>query len=294
MKISDVVRGEEWIPSFPKNILLYQSLGWRPPNFYHMPLSLNKSGGKLSKRQGDVAVEDYKKKGYLPEALLNFSALIGWHPKNDQEIFSLNELEKVFNIIDMGTSSAVFDVEKLDYLNGYYIRQKNLFELTNLCLPYFIEADLIEQLDNMKFRIKNSDEIINFDYLEKIVGLEQERLKKLSEIGEMTKFIFNDNLAYDAQLLVWKKIDKNQTKINLEKIYEILFNIKENDWNQHYIENVLMNFLKKFDLKTGDYLWPLRASLTGQQASPGPFAVADILGQNKSLKRIKDAITKLS
>ena len=148
MKITDVIRGEEWLPSFPKNILLYRSFGWQPPKFYHLPLTLNKGGGKLSKRQGDVAVEDYKKKGYLPEALINFSALLGWHPANDNEIFSLVDLEKEFKVEDLGTSPAVFDLEKLDYLNGYYIRHKPIDDLTLLCIPYLAEAGFIEVTQN--------------------------------------------------------------------------------------------------------------------------------------------------
>jgi len=119
MKISHVLRGEEWIPSFPKNILLYKAFGWTPPKFIHMPLTLNKGGGKLSKRQSDVAVEDYRKKGYLPEALINFSALMGWHPKGDNEIFSLDELVCEFKIKDMGISASVFDIEKLDYFLSF-------------------------------------------------------------------------------------------------------------------------------------------------------------------------------
>jgi nondiscriminating glutamyl-tRNA synthetase len=304
MEITHVIRGEEWIPSFPKNILLYNSFGWRPPKFFHMPLTLNKGGGKLSKRQGDVAVEDYKAKGYLKEAILNFCVLLGWHPRDNQEIFNLDELEKIFSIEDMGTSPAVFDIEKLDYLNGYYIRQMELKKLTEMCVPYLIEAGLIEEsqkflpsankTQTQSLKIKNSQEIIEFDYLMKIIGLEQERLKKLNEIGEMTEFFFKNNLEYEAPTLIWKKIDQNQAKINLDKIYEILFNIKEDDWNLTFIENILMNFLKENNLKAGDYLWPMRAALTGRLASPGPFAVADILGKTKSLKRINEAIIKLS
>ena len=143
MEISHVLRGEEWIPSFPKNILLYKAFGWQEPKFIHLPLTLNKEGGKLSKRQGDVAVEDYRAKGYLPEALLNFSVLLGWSPyiekvsgESQSEILGLEEMIKKFEIKDLRTSAAVFDLEKLDYFNGYYIRQKPLGELAELCLPY--------------------------------------------------------------------------------------------------------------------------------------------------------------
>ena len=136
MKISHVTRGDEWLPSAPKNVLLYQAFGWEVPKLIHLPLILNKTGGKLSKRQGDVYVEDYRAKGYLPEALVNFCALLGWHAKGEKEIFTLAELEKEFSLEGLGASPAVFDLEKLDFYNGHYIRQKSLNDLTKLVLPY--------------------------------------------------------------------------------------------------------------------------------------------------------------
>jgi nondiscriminating glutamyl-tRNA synthetase len=166
MGISHITRGEEWLPSFPKNVLLYQAFGWEVPKFIHLPLILNKTGGKLSKRQGDVFVEDYKAKGYLPEALINFCALLGWHPKNDKEIFTLDELKSEFNIEGLGASPAVFDIEKLDYYNGHYIRQKEINELTKLCLPYLTELEN----DNEKFKTIFGAEA-SFDFIKKVVAL---------------------------------------------------------------------------------------------------------------------------
>ena len=197
MKISHVLRGDEWIPSFPKNILLYQSFGWTPPKFVHMPLTLNKGGGKLSKRQGDVAVEDYRDKGYLQEALINFSILQGWHPKDDNEILSLDEVREKFEIKDMGTSPGIFDIDKLDYFNGYYIRLLDEKRLFNIAKPFW-----------QKFFQKNMIALKDFsnDYLLKITKLEQERMKKFSEIGESTKFFFSD-FEYEKELLLWKKLD---------------------------------------------------------------------------------------
>src|SRR3989339_770990 len=129
MEISHVTRAEEWIPSFPKNILLYQAFGWKAPKFIHYPFIANKEGGKLSKRQGDVAVEDFRDKGYLPEALINFCGLLGWHPKDDNEILSLDEIIAKFELGDMGAKPAIFDIEKLGYFNGYYIRHKPIDDL---------------------------------------------------------------------------------------------------------------------------------------------------------------------
>lgn len=283
MEISHVIRGEEWIPSFPKNILLYKAFNWAPPKFYHIPLTLNKEGGKLSKRQGDVAVEDYKAKGYLPEALINFSVLLGWHPKDDRELFTLKQLEKEFKIEDMGTSPAVFDIEKLDYFNGYYIRQLKLDKLVELCKPFLQE--------NLKKTAR--EEARQADYIKKVVALEQERLKKLSEIGELTEFFFVDELKYKPELLIWKKMSKKDVKKNLEEVYEQLEKIPAKNWTNDSIEDSVMNYIKNKQGKVGEYLWPMRAALTGRKASPGPFEVAEVLGKDVSLNRIKVGINKL-
>lgn len=283
MKISYVIRGEEWIPSFPKNILLYQSFGWDAPEFIHIPLTLSQDGGKLSKRHGDVTVEAYKERGYLPEALFNFCALLGWHPGNDQEILTREEMIKEFRIQDMKISSSVFDTGKLDYLNGYYIRQKDIKELTELCLPYLKENFSAETDERKKEK----------DFLEKVVSLEQERIKKLSEITELTSFFFVETPKYDSKLLIWKKMTPEEVKENLEKIYEILEGFKDSNWTQKNIEDTIVDHIKNNELQVGNFLWPMRAALTGRRQSPGPFETAGVLGREDSLHRIKHAINKL-
>ena len=286
MEITHVNRGEEWISSFPKNVLLYRDFGWTPPKFIHLPLTLNKGGGKLSKRQGDVAVEDYRAKGYLPETLINFSALLGWHAKSDQEIFSLDQLVKEFDIKAMGTSPAVFDPDKLDYLNGYYIRQIPPAELARLCRPF-----LKENLKKSSLAIRQTDE-----YIAKVVSLEQERLKKLSDIGEMTEFFFVDSLEYEPGLLVWKKSTRSETRENLLKLAELLVKIPAQNWTNDSIEDAVMSYLnsRNQDGGVGDYLWPMRAALTGRRASPGPFEVAEVLGKAESIKRLKSGAKLLN
>lgn len=274
MKISHVTRGEEWIPSFPKNVLLYRSFGWDVPKFIHLPLIMNKEGGKLSKRQGDVFVEDYKQKGYLPEALINFCALLGWHPKDDEEIFTLEELKKIFKLADIRTSPAVFDVDKLDFFNGAYIRKLKPELLVEYCKPYLAE--------NLKINNKTDEE------LQAIVKLEQERIKKFSEIGEKTKFFFVDQPEYDPALLIWKKLAKETIKNNLEELLAKLEAIEE--WTQKNLDKTILDYLVKKKLQLGDYLWPMRVALTGEKNSPGPFEVAAVLGKSASLARIKQAI----
>ena len=274
MKISHVTRGDEWLPSFPKNILLYEAFGWTPPKYIHLPLILNKTGGKLSKRQGDVFAEQYRDKGYLPEAIVNFCALLGWHGKNDKEIYSLQELEKEFSLSGLGASPAIFDIEKLDYYNGHYIRQKSLSELSNLCRPY---------LERVGHKIKDSKR------LESFISLAQERMKKLEDVVELTSFLFGLP-HYEKELLLWKNLDLTEIKNNLYALAQELKKIEATDWSKDYLEKTIITWLKDNNRKNGDYLWPLRVSLTGLKNSPGPFEVAAVLGKEESLYRLEKAL----
>lgn len=274
MKITHVTRGDEWLPSFPKNILLYEAFGWTPPKYIHLPLILNKTGGKLSKRQGDVFAEQYRDKGYLPEAIINFCALLGWHGKNDKEIYSIKELEKEFSLSGMGSSPAIFDLEKLDYYNGYYIRKKSLAELASLCRPY---------LEKVGHKIKDEKRLFAF------IALAQERMKKLEDVVEMTSFLFCLP-HYDHELLLWKNLSRGEVRDNLQTIAQELEKINSDNWMKDYLEKTIITWLKNNNKKNGDYLWPLRVALTGLKNSPGPFEVASALGKEESLHRLEKAL----
>lgn len=292
MKITHVIRGEEWLPSTPKHVLLYQALGWELPQFSHLPLLLNPDRSKLSKRAGDVAAEDYLNNGYLPEALLNFIALLGGNPTADQEIFSLKELEKIFALEKINKSGAVFNLEKLDWLNGYYIRQKSLIDLTKLCIPYLIKSNLICQVKK-QYHIAQTDENIVFAQLKQIVGAERERLKKLADLPATTEFFFKDP-SYEAQLLSWKGAGMEKIKGNLIALREFLSNLSEKDFqNEKKIEDKIKKFIEEKNLGVGETLWPMRVALSGRSASPSPFTIAAILGKEKTLSRIDVAIKKL-
>jgi glutamyl-tRNA synthetase len=279
MEISHVTRGEEWLPSFPKNILLYQSFGWTAPRFIHLPLILNPGGGKLSKRQGDVFVEDFRAAGYLPEAIINFCAMLGWHDKSDRELFTLPDLLESFNFDGMGASPSVFDLSKLDYLNGYYIRQKSIEELAVLARPFLAESLVGAELSHQSAA-----------YLQAVITTVHDRLKKLSDITEMTKFYFVKHLTYSPELLAWKTITIEQAKLNLQELLPQLAGIKEEVWDQANLEGEIFAWLKANDKKVGDYLWPLRVALTGEKFSPGPFEVLSVLGKALSLARVEQAI----
>lgn len=277
MKITHIIRAEEWLPSTPKHIILYNYFNWELPEFAHIPLILAPDKSKLSKRHGSTGVLEFKKLGYLPEALINYIVLLGWNPGNEREIFTLEKLELKFSLDKIHKAGAIFNQEKLDWMNGYYIRQLNLENFTEKCIPYLIDANLIDA--------KNYNE----KYIQSVVALEQERIKKLSEISEITQYFFKE-IKYNKNLLKWKKSDLATAKLRLEFLYEELEKIPEKNWTRNSLENLLIDLIKAQNLGTGDTLWPMRVALTGQRNSPGPFEVAEVLGKEKSLERIKKAI----
>ncbi|MBI2552614.1 glutamate--tRNA ligase [Candidatus Uhrbacteria bacterium] len=297
MKITHVIRGEEWLPSTPKHVLLYKAFGWKAPQFAHLPLLLNSDHSKLSKRQGDVAVEDYIKKGYLPEALLNFVALLGWNPRADKELYTLDELVAEFDLKKVNKSGAVVNFEKLDWMNGEYIRARNADELVQLCIPYLMGAGLLGEIQNYKsqitrkFQIQNSKlgEVVDFSWLRQIAALEQERLVKLSDIVEATEYFFVDQPEYDPMILVWKKMDKKDVANNLKGLREFLTQYG-GVWDANSLEAHIKTWITKAGRGVGEILWPLRVALSGRAASPTPFDIAAILGKEKTLKRIQYAI----
>ena len=267
MKISHVIRGEDHIANTPKQILLFKALGLTVPLFAHLPLILGTDRSKLSKRHGATSVTEYREAGYLPEALFNFMALLGWNPGGDQELFSKEELIDRFSLEHIQKAGAIFDIAKLDWMNGEYIRKKSVAELTQLCLPYLNGFPL--------------DKFIK-EYLEKVIALEQPRLKKLSEIGERVEYFFREPL-YDKELLRWKKISDQEISTSLEYSEKIISDF-ESPIAKHDIEQTFLKEIGGGD--KGSILWPLRVALTGKKASPGPFEIIEILGKEKTLERI--------
>ncbi len=277
MKISHVIRGEDHISNTPKQIVIAKALDIESPEYLHLPLILAPDKSKMSKRHGAVGVGEYQEQGYLPEALLNFLAFLGWNPGNNQEIFSLDQLIKEFSIEKIQKSGAIFNIQKLDWINGYYIRNMDLKELTKLCIPY---------LEKAKIPTKDSK------LLEKAISLYHERLKKLSEIGELISPLFKEQ-DYDKELLIWKKASPTEVKSSLDNVAKLLSKINDQKWT---VKNITDELMKEAD-RVGDrglVLWPLRVALSNKKASAGPFEIAEFLGQKETIKRIKTAIKKLS
>jgi len=300
MKISHVIRGEDLLPNAPIQILLQKALGFSQPEYAHLPLILGPDKSKLSKRHGAVSMAEYKKQGYLSETIINFLAFLGWNPGTEREIFSFASLIKEFSIERVQKPGAIFNIKRLDFLNGFYIRQKSLEKLTELCIPYLVQEGLLEPVFitesyppayggmsiSQKYKIIETKEEVNLDYLKKVVAVYQERLKKLSEITELTNFFFKDKLVYDRGLLIWKNMTEKEVKTSLDKTIDVLSKIDK--WDRNNIEKSLIS---KGD--RGEALWPFRAALTGKKASAGPFEIAEILGKEKTLKRLQDAYVLL-
>ena len=305
MKITHVIRGEDHISNTPKQILVYEALGLSIPQFAHLPLILGPDKSKLSKRHGAISVSEYKEQGYLPEALINFMALLGWSAQekgiDDKEIFSIKELIQNFSLEKIQKGGAIFNIEKLDWFNGHYIRQMSLDELTEMCVPYLIENSLIKPKFSSEqyppgyggysikeeYTIGRTKEKIESKKLKKIITLEQERMKRFSEIGELTEFFFKEP-KYKQDLLKWKNMTKKEIKESLDKLERILIEVKEKDFVAKKLEKTLMPEAEK-NKNRGELLWPLRVAISGRKASPGPFEIAEILGKEKTLKRIKQA-----
>lgn len=292
MGITHVIRGEEWVPSTPKHILLYKAFGWEVPQFAHLPLLLNPDKSKLSKRQGDVAVEDYIAKGYLKDALVNFVALLGWNPGkgSTQEIFSMKELIEQFDLAKVHKAGAVFDLKKLDWINNQYIKKLSIDDLYAQALPFLEKKEWFAALD---------DKYKSAEYLKKVLTVEQERLTTLAGAGEDNQFFFGD-ISYDAAMLKWKEMSAEDIKKSLEISKHILEEIEGNQWELAEIEKTLLNAAEE-NYKTTDgkidrgaLLWPLRVALTGTQKSPSPFEVAWVLGKEETLKRVDDALQKIN
>lgn len=279
MEITHVIRGEEWLSSVPKHLKLYEYFGWEAPKMAHLPLLLNADKSKLSKRQGDVSVQDYINKGYLKEALLNFVAFLGWNPGDEREIFSINDLIREFNFEKVGKSGAVFNLQKLDWYNKEYIKKIDGIDLVKLAKEFLLEdPDIFSAIGEGGY----TDE-----ELAKIISLERERITTLSELPAALKFVFVLP-KYNAKLLVWKKSSEDEMKKILPELKDFLFEIK--NWNKEELQNRVGEWIKEKGYQNGPVLWPLRVALSGQENSPGPFEIAEILGKEKSLERISNAI----
>lgn len=273
MKISHVIRGEDHIPNTPKQIALQRALGFATPEYAHLPLILAPDRSKLSKRYIETSLNDFKAQGYLPEALVNFMSFIGWHPTDDKEVMFREELITEFDLERVQKGGGVFNLEKLEWLNAQHIKR----------LPIDVLVDELKPFIPQEWNAHP-------DLLKRIVAVEQERLKKLTELSESAAFFFA--LAdYDSELLAWKGAVPSVTQGHLQSVLAILEDVPEAQFTKDGLEQALMPLAE--EKGRGDILWPLRAALSGKKASPGPFEIMPILGKSETIHRITTATQKL-
>lgn len=276
MLVTHVHRGEEWIPSTPKHMLMFQAFGWGPPQYVHLPVILSQGGGKLSKRKGSVFVNEFKKMGYLPEAMVNFMVLLGWGYSETEEMYALDQLKKIFKHENINKASPVFSDEKLNHFNGLYLRMKSKEELAELCLPYLNAAGI------------KADK----EYIAQVVALFQERLVLLAEIVEKAAFFFADDLAYpDPKLLVPGKSTAAETKQFLAAVQVALSQLK--DFSVVALDKTLREVAEKLGITPGQLFMPVRIAVSARTTTPGLFEMLSVLGKEKVLKRLDAAITLL-
>ena len=280
MNITHVVRGCEYLSSTPKYNLLYEAFGWEVPTYIHLPLIMGKDAegnvAKLSKRHGSTGFEDLIKEGYLPQAIINYVALLGWCPSDNQEMFTLDELTRAFSIDGISKSPSIFDYDKLEWFNGEYIRKMSPEEFTSYAMPYYKEAVTSRELP-----------------WDKMCGILQQRVTRFTQIPEMIDF-FDKLPEYDAEMFVNKK-----SKTNLENAPVMLKAVTDRltaleSWDKDSIHDCLINLAQELEVKNGTVMWPARIAAAGKKVTPGgAVEILEILGRDESLARLNLGLKKL-
>lgn len=270
MKITHVIRGEDHLSNTPKQILLIEALGYGLPQYAHLPLILNADRTKLSKRKNKVSMNDFRDAGYLPEAMLNFMAFLGWNPKTEQELFSLDELVNEFDLSKVNASGSVFDAEKLNWMNGQYIRRMDFEELFRKTEPFFTK-------EMWKRRRK------------KILRVQQARMRTLKDVQSDAEY-FVRLPEYLKERLLWKNMPLEKAKESLDIAKEVCATADGEYESPGEMEAYLKAVVSGRNLKAGEFFWPLRVALTGRERSHSPFEMAYVLGKKETLNRIDHAI----
>lgn len=274
MEISHVIRGEDHLSNTPLHMLIQEALGFPTPAYAHIPLILGPDRAKLSKRHGATAVTEYRAAGYLPEAMFNFLALLGWHPEGEKELLSREELIEQFSLERVQQSAAIFNVEKLRWLNGEYLKMYSGAEATKQVIAFDPELGSFGEM-----------------YLEGAINTVRARAKTLGEIRDSVKELYLQEPAYPKELLRWKDMDDEQITQSLDYVRQLLEPIEDVRFIKEELESALLPKAAEWGRgDRGKLLWPLRVALSGKDASPGPFEIAGVLGKEKTLERIKRAI----
>ncbi|HDQ13415.1 MAG TPA: glutamate--tRNA ligase, partial [Sediminispirochaeta sp.] len=281
MEISHIMRAQEWIPSGPLHVLLYQAFGWPVPRYCHLPMVMGKDGRKLSKRHGATSVIEFRRQGYLPEAVLNYITLLGWSYDDKREFFRRQELERLFSLEKLSKAPAVFDYKKLEWFNGQYIREKSTEELIELLLPYM-------QAENIVGDPPTEGEM---KIIRDMMPLMKERLHFLKDISELSRFLFQDVTEYKLDEVIPKKLDAAKTLEVLEAARGIIAEFESR--GEERTEELLRTKAEELEVKLGAMMMPIRVAVTGSRVSPPLLGSIRLLGVEKTLERIDRVISIL-
>ena len=280
MGVTHIMRAQEWIPSGPLHILLYEAFGWEPPVYCHLPMVMGKDGQKLSKRHGSTAVRDFRAKGYLPEAIINYVTLVGWSLDGSREFFTREELEKCFTMEGIHKAPAVFDYKKLDWFNGQYIRAAENSRLAELVTPYLIDAGFVSDPVTAEEKA----------LIDRLVPSVKERMKVLSDVVDLTRFLFRDVPVEDKSVYVSKGSDIDKTAEALAKGSAILLSGLREGKDESSIEESLVELSKQLEVKVNGVFQPIRVAITNSTVSLPLFDSIRLLGLEETEKRINRSI----
>jgi glutamyl-tRNA synthetase len=286
MGITHLLRAEEWIASAPRHIQIWQALGWQPPLFYHVPDVLGKDKKKLSKRHNAPSWKVLQQQGYLPEAVFNFLALLGWSYDDKTEFFTHEELIRVFTLDRIGVAGGILDMEKLEWMNGVYIRKLSLDELTRRTIPYMERPEAEGGLPDSIPRP------LDPEYTARVLQLEQERMKTLGEAAPKVAFFYLEDLDYDTTMLIQKGMDAERTRAALSYALNLLAGIEQ--WEHSVIEPPMRELAAELGLKAGQLFGSIRVAISGNNATPPLFQMMEVLGRERTMHRIEQAIPRLA
>ena len=282
MKITDVMRGDDHISNTPKQIVIYEALGFDVPKFAHIPMIMGQDHTRLSKRHGATSVMEYKRMGYVPEAVVNYITHLGWSSGDEKEIFTKEELIKEFSLDKISKHAAVFSMEKLNWFNSEYLKNSSIDSLTKMLLPFLKEANYIENEESLSLA-KN-------DYIKEVVKLMQGRIKNFSQFIDYADYYFVDKIDIEPQAFD-SVLNKNGVPGILQALQEKLSLLEH--WDEESIENAAREVASSLQIKGGQIIHPTRVALSGKKVGPGLFELMVVLGQDKTLERLQEAIEKI-
>lgn len=286
MEISHIMRANEWLPSVPRHVLLYRAFGWQPPIFAHLPMLLGPDRAKLSKRHGATSVLAYRDAGYLVEAVQNFMALLGWAYDDRTELFTLAQLIAYFDLDKVSPSPSIFNVEKLDWMNGYYIRQLQAAELLRRAMPFLMKEIMARKGADTIWTPLRVEEVAA-----RFMPLVQERIKKLTDVWPLVDFFFDEAVSYDPASLVGKGMTPESTQAAIAATRDTLAALPR--WQHDDLEEALRPLADRLGLKVGQLLGALRVAITGKTITPPLFETMAIVGRAACLQRLDQAIALL-